>query len=172
MKTWKQFLKYTKDFTAIGGWLKNHDKIDTRQERKQFWKGLHSRFQHRVETLLTMADPTRSLKDPFTIEEIRKTAETLLNADRFDKEDIDDDDLSDSSSSKSSSSTESETESDTEDEDDKAVMKSIRNKKVSKRELSDTKSTPKKTNSTETTTGISDLVSKMRCQASKWNMNL
>ncbi|KAF7984505.1 hypothetical protein HWV62_13655 [Athelia sp. TMB] len=76
--------RYARKFIPIAGWLKKKGKISNAEYATYYWIGIPRKFRHKLEDRLMARDPTRSLEEPFSIEEINQSAEVLLQRYRFD----------------------------------------------------------------------------------------
>ncbi|KAI0083412.1 hypothetical protein BDY19DRAFT_998594 [Irpex rosettiformis] len=114
LSTWKQ---YDRGFIRIAGWLRAKNKITTRQLDVYFWKGIPRTLRARIEHRLVMVYPDHSFSDPFSSNEVRKIAESLLQRSRFDEEVLPSDDESDDNSDLSMSDSDNDRYSDSSDDE-------------------------------------------------------
>ena len=109
LSVWK---KYNRGFIRIAGWLMQKDKLIIKDRDLYFWKGIPREFRQRLEARLLSRYPDHDINNPWSMEQVSKIAEGILQRSRFDHERLpsdteSDDDLfpaNDSSSDDSDSS--------------------------------------------------------------------
>ena len=101
LSTWRT---YTRGFQTISGWLRKKEYLTENDEAVEFWKGIPKDFRRVLEPWLLATDPDHDMTKPFSIKEVSKKAETLLQRNRFDRD-------------RTQYKEESEDESDTDDSD-------------------------------------------------------
>lgn len=106
--------RYARKFIPIAGWLKKKGKISNAEYATYYWIGIPRTFRHKLEDRLMARDPTRSLEEPFSIEEINQSVEVLLQRYRFDS----------MFAGSDSESDQDENEDDNEDEDEDSELDS------------------------------------------------
>ena len=137
----ESWIKYTRKFITIAGWLKANKKIDAIEEATYFWKGIHPTFRRQLETRLLSKNPAHDFSTPFSIEDVRTMADGLLRRDRFDNDDSEEEESESQNSSDegtaSDGDSDSESDSDSDDSDEgyalvKTPVKSSLKKKAKK----------------------------------------
>ncbi|KAI0083694.1 hypothetical protein BDY19DRAFT_854533, partial [Irpex rosettiformis] len=126
LSTWKQ---YDRGFIRIAGWLRAKNKITTRQLDVYFWKGIPRTLRARIEHRLVMIYPDHSFSDPFSSNEVRKIAESLLQRSCFDEEVLPSDDESDDNSDLSMSDSDNDRYSDSSDDESSDEERATRSRK-------------------------------------------
>lgn len=156
--------EYTRGFLTISGWLKNNERITADEQALYFWKGIPRSFRQILEPRLLAANPMHDLSKPFDMSEITKTAEAILQRNRFDADRLPSDDEDESESDSDSSDNEVGSESDSSsDSDDECSHKC----KVSKDKKRKKVKSSKKSRSKRTTPEDSDEEDIKRVQAAK-----
>lgn len=110
------WVKYSRGFIRIGGWLRTESKLTNQEFDLYFWKGIPKPFRTRLEGRLMSQDPDHDLSTPFPADDINKAAESLLKRDRFDNDrlpsDLDTSDEEDTGTDEDESSDTSNSDSD------------------------------------------------------------
>ncbi|KAF7965113.1 hypothetical protein HWV62_45565 [Athelia sp. TMB] len=117
--------EYSRKFIPVAGWLLKKRKVTQEEYATYYWNGIPKSLRHKLENRLVAKDPTRSLEQPFSVEEINAGVEALLQRHRFDSAlDVSD------SESEADNDTEDSEDSDDESEDDIKRVKRRLTKKV------------------------------------------
>ncbi|KAF7791235.1 hypothetical protein EIP86_002249, partial [Pleurotus ostreatoroseus] len=134
LSVWK---RYNRGFIRIAGWLQNHGKLDEATTNLYFWKGIPRNFRKKLETSLSAHYPDHDLEQPWTRETVQRTAEKLLQRNRFDHERLPSDDESDDDFSDLDIPDSDYNESDdTSDDDEKEKKKKKKDKQRKKKKHS------------------------------------
>lgn len=98
LSSWRE---YGRKFITVAGWLLNKGRITDSEYATFYWNGIPKALRRKLENRLLARSPTRSLSEPFEVQEINEAAEAVLQRDRFDAhyEDSDPDTGSDSEDS-------------------------------------------------------------------------
>ena len=84
LKNLSAWREYGRKFITIGGWLLKKKKITDEEYATYYWNGIPRALRSKLENRLLATDPTRSLANPFAVDQINSAAEALLQRDRFD----------------------------------------------------------------------------------------
>ncbi|KAF7969104.1 hypothetical protein HWV62_28308 [Athelia sp. TMB] len=80
----QDLIKYAKKFIPVAGWLKKKGKTSNAEHATYYWIGTPRKPHHKLEDRLMAQDPTQSLEEPFSIDEINQSVEALLQRYQFD----------------------------------------------------------------------------------------
>ena len=132
LATWKS---YNRGFIRIAGWLVQKKKIDDEDRDLYFWKGIPKKFRLRVESRLVSRHPDHDMDSPWTMAEVSKVAESLLQRNNFAHERLPSDSESDASFSEVEMSDSEDSDSSSSDSDSDAgkPRKKKQEKKKSKK---------------------------------------
>lgn len=111
------FRKYTRQFTAIAGWLKGKNKITEKEYNLQFWAGLPKPTRELAEARITTVEPRISRSSPYPVQKVVEACEYIMDRDHFDARPIARARLYDSDSESDSEPSSESEESDSEDDD-------------------------------------------------------
>jgi hypothetical protein len=130
------FRTMKRDYITIAGALKRNGTIDAREYDREFWKGLHRSFRHKLDARLDIKFPDREPKTAWTLEQISTAAQKVVPRDNV-YEDLD-------SHSSSDASTEEDTEEETDLEDSSSSDSSEEEEKKKKKSAKTKRTSSKK----------------------------
>ncbi|EPS99179.1 hypothetical protein FOMPIDRAFT_1125125, partial [Fomitopsis schrenkii] len=105
---------YTRGFQTISGWLKKKKLLTDEEEAIEFWKGIPKEFRRVLEPWLLATDPNHDMTKPFKLADVSKKAETLLQHNRFDRDQVLSEDADEDDDDSDNEGDESDSESDDE----------------------------------------------------------